>query len=110
MLRQAKLLLQRAAARRAVRPAGKPGEIQVRFCDGVRRLRRVLRLRACPPQRLEQHLRRHALHAELALPAGGTFAALLARNVGDIGVQHLLRRQCALEKIADDEARTVGVR
>ena len=25
-------------------------------------------------------------------------------------MQHLLRRQCALEKIADDEARTVGIR
>ena len=45
-----------------------------------------------------------------ALLAGDALAALLARHIGDIGMQHLLRRQCALKEIADDEARTVGIR
>src|SRR5699024_2915270 len=40
---------------------------------------------------------------------GLVLAALLAGNVGDVGVAHLLFRQCALEKIADHKACAVGI-
>ena len=50
-----------------------------------------------------------ALVISVPLSFFGGFAALLAVDVRDVGVLHLLRRDGSLEKIADDEPRAVRV-
>lgn len=64
-----------------------------------------LKRRAGAAEGGEQHVGRHSLHAQLALLAGALFTALLAGDVGDIGLLQPVRRQDGLEVAADDEAR-----
>ena len=72
----------------------------------------VLLCKSCTrsAERIQNHLRTHALHAQLALLTALAFAALLAVHVRHIGLQDLLRRQNTLQVIADHKARPVRVR
>src|SRR5699024_4887481 len=63
-----------------------------------------------PAQGLQQDGWLHALHPQLSLLAGGALAALLAVDVRDIGLLHLILRQGPLQIIADDEPGPVAVR
>ena len=60
-------------------------------------------------ERIQNHLRTHTLHAQLALLGAVPLAAFLARDIGHIRLLDAALRQRALEIVADDKARTVTV-
>ena len=64
---------------------------------------------SCPQQRLLQHLRTHPFHPQLTLLAGCRLPALLAVDVRNVGVLHLILGQDAFQMVADDKACAVAV-
>ena len=112
MLGQVKLREQPLPGSAAVLSAGEPGGVNVGLRDARARRRRVFALdgRARAAQRLKQHLRPHALYAELTLLGGSALAPLLAGHVRDICVLDLRRVDRPAQIVADDKARPVAVR
>ena len=98
----------------AVLPAGKAQLEQIGLGQRRGRLfgrgRAVLHRGARPLQGLAQHRELHALHPQLALFGGGGLAALLAQNVGDVGVLYLLRGDGGGQLPPDEEPGAVAVR
>src|SRR5699024_5897916 len=66
--------------------------------------------RARAAQGLDEHLRLHALDAQLALLGRGALAALAACDIRDIRLLHERGVDGALQEVPDDKARAVAVR